>query len=172
MKDDYSSADNAGENLAAENREVKKLRQLAHLLDSSIPLPGGYRVGLDGVIGLVPFVGDAVGASLSTYIVIQAAQLGVSTRLLFKMMLNIIVEAMVGVIPILGDVFDMAWKANERNIKLLNQQLPKIEIRSTSAKRRLTSAAVILLVLFVLALILLLVATVKLFVMLLSAIAT
>jgi len=141
------------------------------LLDSSIPLPGGYRIGLDGVIGLVPFVGDALGASLSTYIVIQAARLGVSTRLLLKMMLNIVVEATVGIIPILGDVFDMVWKANERNITLLNQQLPNIKIRSTSAKRRLTAAVLILLVLFVLALILLLIAAVKLFVMLLTAIA-
>lgn len=141
------------------------------MLDSSIPLPGGYRIGLDGVIGLVPFVGDALGASLSTYIVIQAARLGVSTRLLLKMMLNIVVEATVGIIPILGDVFDMVWKANERNITLLNQQLPNIKIRSTSAKRRLTAAVLILLVLFVLALILLLIAAVKLFVMLLTAIA-
>jgi len=119
----------------------------------------------------VPFVGDALGASLSTYIVIQAARLGVSTRLLLKMMLNIVVEATVGIIPILGDVFDMVWKANERNITLLNQQLPNIKIRSTSAKRRLTAAVLILLVLFVLALILLLIAAVKLFVMLLTAIA-
>lgn len=163
MTVDYPSTDSA-----AENREVIKLRRLAHLLDSSIPLPGGYCIGLDGVIGFVPFVGDAVGALLSSYIVIQAAQLGVSTRLLLKMMLNIIVEAMVGVIPILGDIFDMAWKANERNIKLLNQQLPGIKTRSTSAKRRLTVAVAILLSLFVLALILLLVAAAKLFVMLLS----
>lgn len=171
MTDDHPSSANSGENRATENREVVKLRRLAHLLDSSIPLPGGYRIGLDGIIGLVPFLGDAVGASLSSYIVIQAAQLGVSTRSLLKMMVNIIVEATVGIIPVLGDVFDMAWKANERNIKLLNQQLPKIDTRSTSAKRRLTSAVLILISWFVLALILLMVAAVKLFVMLLSAIA-
>lgn len=171
MADDYPPTEIAGQTQTAENREVVKLRRLAHLLDSSIPLPGGYRIGLDGIIGLVPFVGDAVGASLSSYIVIQAAQLGVSTRSLLKMMANIIVETVIGIIPILGDIFDMAWKANERNIKLLNQQLPNIKSRSTSAKRRLTSAVVILISLFVLALILLVVAAVKLLVMLVSAIA-
>lgn len=156
----------------AENRDVRNLRRLAHLLDSSIPLPGGYRIGLDGIIGLVPLVGDAAGALLSSYIVIRAAQLGVSTRSLLSMMVNIIVETVIGVIPVLGDIFDFAWKANERNIRLLNRQLPKMKISSTTAKRRLTAAVVTLMFLFVLTLILLLVVAVKLFMMLLSAGAT
>ena len=166
MTDDLTADD------IVENREVRKLRRLAHLLDSSIPLAGGYRIGLDGIIGLVPFVGDAAGALLSSYIVIRAAQLGVSTRSLLSMMVNIMVETVIGVIPILGDLFDFAWKANERNIKLLNRQLPKIKIRSTTAKRRLTAAVVTLMFLFVLTLILLLLVAIKLLTMLLSAVAT
>ncbi len=90
MTDDLTADD------IVENREVRKLRRLAHLLDSSIPLAGGYRIGLDGIIGLVPFVGDAAGALLSSYIVIRAAQLGVSTRSLLGMMVNIMVETVIG----------------------------------------------------------------------------
>lgn len=129
-------------------KSMLHLSRLAHGLDSSIRLPGGYRIGLDAIIGVVPFVGDAIGSLLSTYIVVQAARLGASTRTLARMMLNVAVEAVVGIVPAVGDVFDMAWKANNRNVALLEQHMP-VAMPGEPAHRRLGLATVCLLLGFV-----------------------
>tara|TARA_R110002049_G_scaffold188251_7_gene356622 strand:- start:17574 stop:18056 length:483 start_codon:yes stop_codon:yes gene_type:complete len=97
-----------------------RLQRLAWFLDNSIRLPGGYRIGYDGVIGLIPGVGDFIGAVLSSYIVAQAARMGVSNVVLGRMGLNVLAESAIGAIPFLGDVFDMAFKANARNVALLD----------------------------------------------------
>jgi len=110
-----------------------RLRRLAWLLDNSIPVPGiGYRIGLDGLIGLVPGVGDTVGAVLSTYILAQASALGVPKVTILRMAYNVAVESIVGMVPILGDLFDFAWKANQRNVELLEKNLkePTATVRS------------------------------------------
>jgi hypothetical protein len=73
----------------------------------------------------VPFIGDLVGVLLSSYIVGQAARLGASRSVLARMAFNIAVEGLVGLIPFAGDVFDAAWKANQRNVRLLNQWLER-----------------------------------------------
>lgn len=125
-------------------RGVRQLRALARLLDNAIPLPGGYRIGLDGLIGLVPGIGDAVGASLSAYIILRAAQLGVSWTTLLRMAGNVLVDGFVGLIPILGDVFDFAWKANQRNMELLDAALQKPPARG-SAQHRLRIVAFVIL---------------------------
>ncbi|MGO4998571.1 DUF4112 domain-containing protein [Oceanisphaera sp. W20_SRM_FM3] len=101
----------------------QRLERLAWLLDSSIRLPGGYRVGLDGVIGLIPGIGDLIGAGLSSYIVVEAARLKVPLRVLARMGLNVLIEFVVGIVPIFGDIFDFAFKANLRNVRLLNAYL-------------------------------------------------
>lgn len=154
----------------AEPGEVRRLRRLARLLDSSIRLPGGFRVGLDGFIGLVPFVGDAVGASLSTYIIVKAAQLGGSTFLLVRMMMNVLLETLVGVVPVIGDLFDFAWKANDRNMALLDRYLPP-DSRDAPAKKRLTTAVLFLIAAFILLLALLFIAAVKLLIGLIGLLA-
>ena len=100
-----------------------RLRKLAHFLDTAIPLPGGYRIGADGLIGLVPVVGDFAGAAMSSYIVAEAHRLGAPPVLLARMVMNILVESAVGIVPVLGDLFDFAWKANRRNVQLLEQHL-------------------------------------------------
>lgn len=104
-------------------RQQAALQRLAHILDSAIPLPGGYRMGLDGLLGLIPGVGDVIGSVLSSYIIGQAYQLGASPMLLLRMGGNIVVDTIVGVIPVVGDLFDFAWKANRRNVTLLEQHL-------------------------------------------------
>lgn len=152
-------------------RDVKHLRRLSWLLDNSIPLPGGYRIGLDGIVGLIPGVGDALGASLSTYIVVQAARLGASPVQLLRMMMNILLETVMGTIPVLGDLFDFAWKANQRNMALLDEQLRKAPARG-SARHRLTTASVVLLIAFVIILVLLLALTVKLVLALVAAVSS
>lgn len=110
--------------LSEDQRRIRdQLNSLAWLLDSSIRLPGGFRIGVEALIGLVPFLGDAVGVLLSAYIVRQAARLGAPPAVLLRMVSNVAVEGIVGMIPFLGDLFDAAWKANQRNAQLLNQYL-------------------------------------------------
>ena len=98
----------------------ERLRRFAWLLDSSIPVPGTrWTVGIDALIGLVPVLGDVAGMLLSSYILLEAVRLGAPKRVLARMALNIAVEGLVGSIPLLGDLFDAGFKANQRNIRLL-----------------------------------------------------
>lgn len=102
----------------------ERLARLAWLLDSSIPIPGTrFTIGLEALIGLFPVVGDAVGVFLSSYIVREAAALGVPRSILARMVFNVALEGLVGMIPLAGDVFDAAYKANQRNVRLLNAWL-------------------------------------------------
>jgi Domain of unknown function (DUF4112) len=101
-------------------------RWLARLLDESIPIPGtSYRIGIDPLLGLVPGVGDALGALLSMWLVVVAWRLGAPYSVLARMGVNIGVEALVGAIPIAGDVFDAGWKANVRNVRLVERWLER-----------------------------------------------
>ena len=100
---------------------VRFPRRLAWLLDECIPLPGGYRIGIDGLIGLVPGAGDAAGAAISMAIVAAAGRRGVPTAVLLRMMANIFIELVIGAIPLVGDLFDFAWKANSRNLGLMER---------------------------------------------------
>lgn len=101
----------------------QRLRRLAHTLDSAIPLPGGYRVGWDGAIGLIPGIGDLAGAALSSYIILEARRLGAPLVVLMRMTINVLIETAVGIIPVFGDLFDFVWKANRRNVELLERYL-------------------------------------------------
>lgn len=102
----------------------ERLNFLAWLLDSSIPLPGTrFTIGLDALIGLVPILGDVIGVALSSLIVAEAGRLGAPRSLLMRMSFNIAVEGVVGLVPLLGDAFDAGWKANQKNVRLLNAWL-------------------------------------------------
>jgi Domain of unknown function (DUF4112) len=100
---------------------LQRLRSLAWLLDNSIPLPGGFRIGLDAIIGLVPGIGDAVGALMSVFILNEARLLGAPRSVLMRMSGNVLLETLVGAIPFAGDLFDAGFKANARNIALLER---------------------------------------------------
>lgn len=108
-------------------RETRqRLRQLAWLLDSSIPVPGTrFTIGLDALIGLLPVLGDLLGVLISSYIVNEAARLGAPRTVLLRMATNIAVEGVIGIIPFAGDAFDAAWKANQRNVRLLDAWLDR-----------------------------------------------
>lgn len=108
---------------ADHEKSRERLRRLAHVLDSSVPLPGGYRIGVDGIIGLIPGLGDAAGALLSSYILLEGHRLGASAPVLMRMAFNILLETVVGLVPVAGDLFDFAWKANRRNVALLEDHL-------------------------------------------------
>ena len=103
---------------------IQRLRKLSRLLDNAIAIPGTkFRIGLDPLIGLIPGAGDFIGTALSAYIVIEAARLGLPKQTLGKMVYNIVLESVVGAVPIVGDWFDFAWKANVKNIELLESHL-------------------------------------------------
>lgn len=119
-----------------------RLKRLAWLLDSAIPLPGGYRIGLDGLIGLVPGLGDVVAALLSSYIVVEAARLRVPASVLLRMGLNVALELIIGAVPVAGDLFDFAFKANERNVRLLEASLgPPEQVQALRRQSGWTVAA-------------------------------
>ena len=114
-----------GEVLPPESEAERGLRErlnfLAWLLDSSIPIPGTrLTVGLDALIGLFPFIGDLLGVVASSYILAQANRMGVGRAILARMAFNVAIEGVVGIVPIAGDVFDAAWKANQKNVRLLD----------------------------------------------------
>lgn len=130
-----------------------RLERLAWLLDSSIRVPGTrFRIGIDGLIGLLPGIGDLVGTLLSGYIVAEAARLGVPGSALARMVFNVLLETLVGTIPVAGDLFDFAWKANQRNVRLL-QDYESAPRRATRRNRLVVAviagAVVVLLALLV-----------------------
>jgi uncharacterized protein DUF4112 len=105
-------------------RRVERLRRVGWILDSTFKVPGtGIRFGLDSLIGLVPGLGDLIGGALSLYIIAESARLGVPRGLLLRMGWNVAIDTFVGEVPILGDMFDVAWKANMRNLALLEWHL-------------------------------------------------
>lgn len=104
-----------------------RLRSLSRLLDSSIRIPIlGYRIGLDPLIGLIPGVGDAAMLLPSAYIVFEAYRLGVPTRTVARMVLNVGIETLFGAVPVLGDLFDATFKANIRNLYLLERHVGRL----------------------------------------------
>ncbi|MEZ5480097.1 MAG: DUF4112 domain-containing protein [Thiolinea sp.] len=139
----------ATRNTVAIKPEMEKLGKLAWLLDSSIRIPGtSWRIGLDGLIGLVPGIGDVTAGALSSYILFKAIRMGVGTAVIARMVLNIMLESIVGVIPVLGDIFDFAFRANQRNVRLMQDYLD--DPREVRQRSTLTVALVVIAVLAVL----------------------
>jgi hypothetical protein len=102
--------------------KMERLRRLAWLIDAVGRVPGTrFRFGINSVIGLAPGVGDAVLALISLYFVYEVAALGLPRRKLAKMLWNIAVEAVFGAVPLLGDFFDVVWKANLRNVDIIDR---------------------------------------------------
>ena len=102
-------------------RRLARIRRLAWLLDAAIRLPGTrFRFGLNSVIGLAPAAGDAAMTAVSLYIVYEAYQIGLPPAQLAKMLGNVAIEAVAGSVPVLGDLFDATFKANLRNIALID----------------------------------------------------
>lgn len=100
------------------------IRKLSRLMDASFRIPGtGFRFGLDPVLGIIPGAGDAVSMCISAYIIYMAASFRLPSGVLNKMIWNILLESTVGSIPIVGDLFDAGFKANLRNLDLLERHL-------------------------------------------------
>lgn len=108
----------------ADTRRLEALRRWASLLDAAFGVPGTrIRFGLDAIIGLVPGLGDAVGGLFSAVLVLQAFRMGVPRIVLARMVSNVALEVLAGAVPFLGDLFDIGWKANLRNVDLLDRFL-------------------------------------------------
>jgi hypothetical protein len=106
---------------ANEQSADELIEHLAWLMDGSIPLPGGYRIGLDPILGLVPGVGDLLSTIVSSAIVLQAHRAGIPRATLLRMVANVGIDAVLGAVPFLGDLFDFAFKANARNLRLYRE---------------------------------------------------
>ncbi len=124
----------------------EKLDKLAWLTDSSIALPGQNRIGLDSIIGLIPVIGDLIAALISLYIVAIGIRADLPKLMMFRISLNIIFDTVIGAIPIVGDAFDIFFKSNERNVKLLSQY---IDNPINSERKNRTWLTVLLLALLV-----------------------
>lgn len=102
-------------------QRLQRLQKISRLLDTQFEGPFGIRFGLDPLIGLIPILGDALTTLVSFYIVFEAYHLGCSSTVLFRMVLNIFLEDVIKVIPVLGQVFDFYWKSNTKNMELIEK---------------------------------------------------
>ena len=115
-------------------RDAADLAALARWMDSAFRIPGlGVKFGLDAIIGLIPGLGDAATSLVSLYILAQARQLGVGRATLARIALNIAIDVIVGAVPLVGDVFDIYWKSNQRNVALTSAARPCIADRGCQA---------------------------------------
>lgn len=129
---------------------LARARILTRLLDSAARVPGtAFRFGLDPLLGLVPGLGDMAGAALSGYVVILASRLGAPKTVLVRMLANVAIDTAVGTIPVAGDLFDAGWKANTRNLALLERHVgqPTHERPASRTAVWLTVAVLLLLAL-------------------------
>lgn len=103
---------------------LRRAQRVATLLDDAITIPGvNVKVGLDPLVGLLPVSGDAITAACSLYIVAEAVRCGVPWTTTARMLCNVALDLVVGSVPIVGDAFDVVWKANRRNVDLFERAL-------------------------------------------------
>ena len=115
--------------------KVRQLRKLSDLLDNAIRVPGtSYGVGIDPLLGLIPGGGDFLGGLISVYILFSAATMGLPKETLTRMASNIVFDSLAGIVPVFGDLFDVAWKANSKNMDILEGHLESPQV-SKSADR-------------------------------------
>jgi hypothetical protein len=105
---------------------LARLNALARIMDSLFVIPGTQmRLGVDAILGLVPVVGDVLAQVVSAYLIMEARRLGVSKLTLWRMVGNSLIDTAVGAVPLVGDAFDVAFKANMKNLRLLQRHLEK-----------------------------------------------
>lgn len=109
-----------------EQAALLRLEVIARAMDSAFRIPGTeIRMGFDALIGLVPVIGDAISGAISSYLIWEARKLGVPKWLLGRMMTNAAIDTALGSVPIVGDMFDVAFRANSKNVALLRKHLQK-----------------------------------------------
>ena len=116
--------------------ELDRLRGIARIMDDAIKIPGtNIRIGLDALLGLIPGVGDVAGGATTAYTLLAAHRLGAPKPVLIRMLFNLLVDTIVGSIPVLGDLFDIGYRANRRNVQLVERftAMPQATERSSTA---------------------------------------
>lgn len=105
-------------------KRARRVYRLARLLDSQFRIPGtGIRFGVDSILGLIPGAGDTVTAAMAAYIIFEAWRMGVPKVTIGRMLGNLVIDWVIGSIPLIGDLFDVGFKANIRNVQLLEDEL-------------------------------------------------
>ena len=135
------------EEIIERNEEkLLRLKLLSERLDELTKIPGtNQKVGIDAIIGVIPILGDFIGAVFSTYIMYSGIKMGVSSKVVTKMAANIGIEFIIGSFPIIGDIFDILWKANKRNVELIEEAT--IENQKNYNLNYLITASLIILIL-------------------------
>ncbi|WP_425410276.1 DUF4112 domain-containing protein [Hyphococcus sp.] len=120
----------APDSAAAHAAARARVNKLADFLDTKYRLPIiGYRFGWDSILGLIPGVGDTASAAISMYIIWEARRAGAGLGLIVRMIYNVLIDTILGAVPLFGDIFDFAFKANLRNAQLLQEHYDEIEAR-------------------------------------------
>lgn len=105
-----------------QTQRLEALRRVARLLDSALPVPGtSFRFGLDPILGLIPGLGDLVSPLFTLGVIWHARDIGVPRVVLLRMIFNVAIDTIVGFVPLVGDLFDVAWKSNNMNLALLER---------------------------------------------------
>lgn len=111
----------------AQSSDDADLEFIAGLMDDRFHIPGtNIRFGLDSVVGLIPGIGDAIGGIVSSYIIWRAQRMGASNWVLLRMTGNMLFDSALGIIPVVGDIFDLKFRANRRNLELLRRHQARI----------------------------------------------
>ena len=106
------------------DEKLVRLRQLSKNLDESFTIPGtNIKFGMDALLGLVPGGGDLVSGVFSLYLLRAATKMRLPKRAIISMLLNILLDTTIGTIPVAGDIFDIFWKSNKRNLKIIEKHL-------------------------------------------------
>lgn len=105
---------------------LARVTALAHVMDQAVTIPGtNVRMGLDAALGLVPVIGDLISQAIASYIIWEARRLGVPRLTIVRMVANSAIDTVVGAVPLAGDLFDVAYKANMKNLRLLQHHLER-----------------------------------------------
>ncbi len=111
---------------AAVEAALARVTAVARIMDALFEIPGTrIKIGVDALIGVVPIVGDLISQAISTYIIWEARQLGVSKLTLWRMVANTLIDTAIGIVPVAGDAFDVMFRANIKNLRLLQRHLEK-----------------------------------------------
>ncbi|MGZ8938264.1 MAG: DUF4112 domain-containing protein [Limisphaerales bacterium] len=129
------------------SRRLERMRVLSRLLDTKFSLPGGFRFGIDPIIGLIPGIGDVIASTLSIWLVYDAARLGLQKRVVARMVINVFIETAVGTVPILGTLVDAVWKANARNMRMVEANY-RPTMKERSVVKMVAFAAVTLILIY------------------------
>jgi hypothetical protein len=133
-------------NLETNRPQLENLRKLSEWLDSKYQTPFGIKIGWDGILNLIPFVGEFSTTLISGYIIIQAAILGAPVPIILRMAINVFLDGVIGAIPLLGWIGDFVWKSNLKNVRLLDRYMNHPDPTARRSKALVITLAIVFLV--------------------------